>query len=680
MLPTPQRAQPKGVCCVSPDHTATLAGASSLFSPDRRGAVAAAALLCALPTAAEADTPEDGVIATASRTAGQGIGGQGAPEDQDLARMSLEELSMVEVVSVSRRPQALAGAAAAIFVISADDIRRSGATSLPEVLRLAPNLNVQRVNAVDYAISARGFNGYETSNKLLVMVDGRSVYSTLHSGVFWDARDLFLEDIERIEVVSGPGGALYGSNAMNGVINIITRSARDTTGTLISAGVGNEDAMMAVRHGGALGENGAWRAYLVATSRDDSFSLTGGDATDAAEGLRGGMRLDWTAGVNTLTLQADAFDNAVTINEDFSGVETRVSGRNVLGRWARPLAGGELQVQAYYDRFEREEVGTVEDNDTWDVSAQHAMDRGRHHLVFGAGYRSVQSRFVPLPGGAFLDPEELTVTLTNIFVQDQISLSDSLTLTLGAKYEDNSFSGDEFLPNIRLGWTRPGGDLVWAAISRASRTPNRIERGLTLPGFLVGGDFQSETLTAYELGYRATPLPRASFSISAFYNVYDGLRTTSLNPATFLPLSFTNGGAGEAWGVEAWGSYDLTDRWRISAGLSTLEKDFAAPASALDISGLASVGDDPGYQFLMRSQSQLTDRLELDLRVRAVDSLAAVDSYVEADARLGWRLTDTLELSVTGQNLIEERRVETGDPVRRRAFGRSVFAALRVSF
>lgn len=650
-----------------------------MFCLSRRGAAAAAVILCAAPTAALAGALESAPAPANADAAGPV---QGGPEDQDLARMSLEELSMVEVVSVSRHPEALAHAAAAIYVISADDIRRSGATSLPEVLRLAPNLNVQRVNSVDYAISARGFNGYETSNKLLVMVDGRSVYSTLHSGVFWDARDLMLEDVERIEIVSGPGGALYGSNAMNGVINIITRSARDTIGTLVSAGVGNEDATFAVRHGGRLGETGGWRVYLNGSMRDDSFRLTGGDATDAAERLRGGVRLDWNAGVNELTLQGDAFDNAVAINEDFSGTETRVSGSNVLGRWARPLAGGEFQAQAYYDRFERVEPGSVEDSDTWDVSAQHAVEWGRHHLVFGAGYRTVQSRFSPAPGGAFLDPEELTLTLTNVFVQDQIDLTDSLTLTLGAKFEDNSFSGEEFLPNARLAWSRPGGDLVWAAVSRASRTPNRIERGLTLPGFLVGGDFQSETLTAYELGYRATPLPRASFSISAFYNVYDDLRTVSLDPVTVFPLTFTNHGAGETWGLEAWGSYDLTDRWRISAGLSTLEKDFAIPATALDISGLASVGDDPGYQILLRSQSQISDRLDLDVRLRAVDELrtTGTDSYVEADARLGWRITDTLELSVTGQNLIEERRVETGDPNRRRAFGRSVFAALRVSF
>ncbi|NJC40557.1 iron complex outermembrane receptor protein [Brevundimonas alba] len=601
-------------------------------------------------------------------------------EDQDLARLSLEELAMVEVTSVSRRPEALANAAAAIYVISADDIRRSGVTSLPEALRLAPNLNVQRVNAVDYAITARGFNGYETSNKLLVLVDGRSIYSTLSSGVFWDARDLMLEDVERIEVISGPGGALYGSNAMNGVINIITRPAADTQGTLISAGAGNEDARLSIRHGGTLGDTAAWRAYLTAFARDESFDALGNGSNDDGDGLRGGARIDWSAGANHLTLQGDAFEHEVAVNEDMLGVQTYVRGANVLGRWVRPLAGGELQVQAYYDRFEREEPGSLEESDTFDLAVQQAFDMGRHQLVLGAGHRVVDSAFAAAPGGAFLDPPERTMTLTNVFVQDQIALTDALTLTLGAKFEDNSFSGQEFLPNVRLGWQRPGGDLLWASVGRASRTPNRIERDLTLPGFLIGADFRSETVTAYELGYRATPTPQISFSINAFYNVYDDLRTVSITPATFLPLRLTNNGEAETWGVEAWGSYDVSDGWRLSAGLSTLNKEYDAKITPDDISGLVSIGDDPEYQLLLRSQSDLTDSLELDVRLRAVDDLASTEGYVEADARLGWRMTDRLELSLTGQNLIEERRYETGDPLRRRAFGRTVFAALRVNF
>ena len=638
---------------------------------------AAAAVLLALPGVANADEARV-AVPSAVETPAQGIGG--GPNDQDLARLSLEELSMIEVTSVSRRPEALADAAAAIFVISAEDIHRSGATSLPEVLRLAPNLNVQRVNSVDYAISARGFNGYETSNKLLVLVDGRSIYSTLSSGVFWDAREVMLQDIERIEVISGPGGALYGSNAMNGVINIITRPAGDTRGGLLNVGGGDDEATFALRHGGDLGAAGAWRAYVMGYRRDESRAPTGEDANDDSEGLRAGARADWSVGGNRLTLQGDAFDNQVTINEDLLGTETHVRGGNVLGRWSRPLAGGELQAQAYFDRFEREEPGTLEESDTWDVSVQHATEFGRHRLVLGAGHRIVDSRFTAPPGGAVLDPADRTLTLTNIFVQDQVSLGQGLTLTLGAKFEDNSFSGQELLPNVRLAWQRAGGDLLWGAVSRASRTPNRIERDLTLPGFLVGADFGSERVTAYEVGYRANPSPRTSFSINAFYNVYDALRTVSITPATFLPLNLTNNGEANTWGVEAWGSYDVSPAWRLSAGVSTLTKDYDPTPVADDISGLVSIGDDPEYQVLVRSQHDLTDAVELDVRLRAVDDLALVDGYVEADVRVGWRLTDRVELSVTGRNLIEDRRIETGDAVRGRAFGRSVFGALEVRF
>ena len=305
----------------------------------RRGA--AAAVLLVLPAVAQAEeTPASAAATIVRQSMGAG------PDDQDLARLSLEELSMVEVTSVSRRPEALADAAAAIFVISRDDIRRSGVTSLPEALRLAPNLNVQRVNSVDYAITARGFNGYETSNKLLVLLDGRSIYSTLSSGVFWDAREVMLEDIERIEVISGPGGALYGSNAMNGVINIITRTAADTQGALISVGAGDHDAAYAVRYGGELGGAGSWRAYVMGHVRGESESLAGLEANDDAEGTRGGARADWAVGENRLTLQGDMFDNQVSVNEDLLGTEAHVRGGNALARWTRPLAGGELQVQA----------------------------------------------------------------------------------------------------------------------------------------------------------------------------------------------------------------------------------------------------------------------------------------------------------------------------------------------
>lgn len=599
-------------------------------------------------------------------------------QQDDLTRLSLEELAMVEVTSVSRRPEPLAGAAAAIYVITDEDVRRSGATSVPEVLRLAPNLNVQRVNAVDYAISARGFNGFETSNKLLVLVDGRSVYSTLSSGVFWDGRDLLLEDIARIEVISGPGGALYGANAVNGVINIITKSASQTLGTLISAHAGSEDLTLALRHGGTLGSNGTWRAYVNGFRRDDSFDFDGSDAADAASGVRGGGRVDWNVADSLLTLQGDVFENTIAVNEDSLGTQTSVFGGNLLGRWSRPFLGGELQVQGYYDRFVRTEPGTRESGDTYDALVQQTLTWGRHNFVLGAGYRTVESRFTAPAGGAVLDPASRTLTLTNLFAQDQITLQPGLVLTLGAKVEDNSFTGQEFLPNARIAWSRPGGDLVWAAVSRASRTPNRIERDLSLPGFLEPGVFRSESLTAYEAGYRARPTPALSVSVSVFFNDYDHLRTVSTTPATFLPLRLDNLGRGTTWGVEAWGSYDVTPDWRLSAGLITLEKDFEA--TGIDISNLASTGNDPEAQLIARSQSALTERLDLDVQLRAVDDLAAVDGYVDADVRLGWRVNDAVEFAVTGQNLLHERRAETADPARARLFGRSLTASLRLAF
>lgn len=598
----------------------------------------------------------------------------------DLSDLSLEELAQVEIISVSRRAEPVAQAAASVFVITAEDIRRSGAPSLPEVLRLAPNLQVQRMNAGEYAITARGFNGFETSNKLLVLVDGRSVYSPLHSGVFWDSRNLMLEDIERIEVISGPGGTLWGANAVNGVINVITRSAAETQGTLASATVGTEDAGFSLRHGGTFGEAGAWRAYVTGFARDDTFNPAGGDATDGLWGVRAGMRADWTAGDAEMTLQGNVWTVDSAEDDDYSGSPIDIRGGHILGRWGRPLGGGELSIQAYADYMERSGDTFVETVATGDLHVQYAHQVGeRHQIVLGVGYRAQLSELAAPPGAAFLDPPEETVSLSNIFVQDQIALRPNVILTLGVKLEDSSFSGQEILPSARLAWTRPAGDLIWAAVSRASRTPSRIERGLTLPGFLEPGDFGAESLTAYEIGYRATPLPNVSVSATAFYHMYDDLRTVSLTPVTVTPFYFANGGEGETWGIEAWGAWQVNPRWRLSLGVQTLEKDLALSPGETDISGFASQGQDPDYQVLLRSQADITDRLEFDASLRAVGDLITVESYVDLDMRIGWAVTDQVELSISGRDLLSDERVETYDS-RRRAFGRSVLATLTARF
>ncbi len=638
------------------------AGGSGGWVRAAAGLAAAGVVLSGSPVlAGESVVPDDAALAR-------------LPAPRDLTELSLEELAMVEVTSVTRRPEALSHAAAAVFVITAEDIRRSGATSLPEVLRLAPNLQVQRVNAGDYAISARGFNGYETANKLLVLIDGRSVYSQLHSGVFWDERHLPLMDIARIEVISGPGGALYGANAVNGVINIITRSAQDTQGLVVDAAAGTEDAVLTFRHGGRLGEAGGWRAYVSGFDRGESLLADGAEAGDGLSGLRAGMRLDWTGGPDSLSLQADVFDHEAV-------GQVGIAGGNVTGGWSRVFAdGAALQLQAYYDRVERASPGTRETADTVDLSLQHALDLGaRHRLVVGGNLRQIDTELIASTE-AFLDPPRETVRLGSVFAQDQISLASNVILTLGAKFEDNSLSGAVLLPSARLAWTPPGGSLVWGAVSRATRSPNRIERRLTQPGFLEPGDFRAEDLVAYEIGYRTPPHPRGSLSVSVFYNRYDDLRTVTIDPETVFPLRFDNGGRGASWGLEAWGVYAITPSWRVNAGLATLTKDFEVKPGVLDITGLVSVGDDPDYQLLLGTQADLTDRLELDVRLRAVDGLAAVPSYVEADVRLGWRLTDALEVAVTGANLLDRDHRESGDPGRARNIGRSLTASLRARF
>jgi iron complex outermembrane receptor protein len=599
---------------------------------------------------------------------------------QDLSRLSLEELAQVEVTSVSRRPESLARAADSIFVITRDDIRRSGASSLPEVLRLAPNLNVQRLNSVDYAISSRGFNGFETSNKLLVLLDGRTLYSPLSSGVFWDAHMIPLADIDRIEVVSGPGGTLYGANAVNGVINIVTRPAAETQGPRIDAGVGTEGRDINVRYGGRLGDRTAWRAYVSAFEREDSFAPRGGSANDAASGVLAGGRLDWAGVGQRFTLQGDVFDNTVAVNEDTLGVGTAVRGGNVLGRWVRDLGGGTFEAQGFYDRFERDEPGGVETSDTLDVLLQHAFERGRTQWVVGSGYRVVESTYRTSPGAPFLDPPERTLTLGNLFAQSQTRLPRDVILTLGVKVEESNLTGTQWLPSLRVAHTSPNGDLWWAAVSRASRTPNRIEQGLTLPGFLAPGDFHAERLTAWEAGYRVRPMERLNLSISAFFHDYDELRTVSLTPVTVLPFQLTNFGRGHSYGLEAWAGYQISPSWRVSGGIHTLSKSFEVRPDAGRPSILNSTGDDPSYQLLLRSQHDLTDVLSLDLRLRAVGDLETVSSYEELDARLAWRVIEGLELALNGQNLLNSRRQENADPARARVFGRGVYATLSFGF
>jgi iron complex outermembrane recepter protein len=595
-----------------------------------------------------------------------------------LRDLSVEELTRIEVTSASKRAEPLSAAPTALFVITGDDIRRSGYTSLAEALRLAPNLDVQRITAREYAITARGFGGYETARHLLVLIDGRSIYSTLFSGVFWELRDLPLDDIDRIEVISGPGGTLYGLNAVNGVINIITKEAPDTQGFLARATAGADERTALLRYGGKLGESGAFRAYVNAHDRDD-FDAPRRNFDDGGEGVRAGFRTDWGGGADRFTFSGDIFDND---SNRFAG--NGEDGGNLMARWTRSTGNAtSFQVQAYYDTYKRRFIGVSDKLETIDLEAQANWTAGRHNIVAGIGARTTKDEFVNTINIFQLDPVERRLWLGNMFVQDRFALTDRLSLIAGLKLEKTSFTDIEVLPNLRLAYQPNDRTLFWSAVSRAVRTPSRIDRDLTAPGILLAGTFSSEKLTAIEAGYRGQPTESLSLSVSLFYNFYDGIRTTEPASSTMLlPVRLENGLKGETFGIEAWATGQLAPWWRVSAGIATLDKDFELKAGHVDIQNGTSLGNDADFQTRLRSQINLGDHVELDAMLRSVDGKPnpRVRSHAEADVRLAWRPSEAVELFVAGRNLLHDRFDESGDPTRAQLIPRSVVAGTRLTF
>jgi iron complex outermembrane recepter protein len=578
----------------------------------------------------------------------------------DLSGMSLEDLANVEISSVSKRPERLTSAAASVYVITREDIRRSGFTSIPDILRLAPNLSVARQDASQYAVTARGFNS-TTANKLLVLIDGRSSYTPLFSGVFWDAQDTLIEDIERIEVVSGPGGTLWGANAVNGVINVITRSARDTAGALVSLAGGPEERNAGARWGGKLGDSASFRVYAKGFERDHTVRASGASARDDFKNRQLGFRVDGGHVDNNYTVQGDAYDGSI---DQVAPGRKQISGANLLARWNRALDDGSaVQVQAYFDRSERDYPGTfAETLDTFDIEAQHSFTRGDHQVLWGGGYRGSRDSVANGALLAFL-PAEKKLTLANLFVQDTLALSEQLRLTVGTKFEHNNYTGMEFQPNARLAWQPTEQSLVWGSLSRAVRTPSRLDRELFAPAAppfvqLAGGpNFQSEKLTALELGYRAQPSPRLSYSVTAFRHKYDDLRSVE---GTVSPV-IANMMEGDTHGIEAWGSWQATDWWRLSAGAAALRKNLRFKPGSLD-TRLQAAGNDPEHKMTLRSSMNIGARGELDVNVRSVGALPnpAIPAYVGLDVRLGWHLSKDVELSLTGFNLLDGGRPEFG--------------------
>lgn len=626
-----------------------------------------------------------------------------------LKKLSLEELMNIEVTSVAKAPEPYGQAPAALDVITGDEIRRSGASSIPEALRLADNLEVAQKNSHDWGISARGFNT-SLANKLLVLIDGRSVYTPLYSGVFWDVQDYLLEDIDRIEVISGPGGTLWGANAVNGVINITTKSAKDTQGLYTEAGGGTwlQD-FIGARYGGMLASNVYYRVYGKYFDRGNEVLPNGNDASDSWRMGQGGFRIDSEAmPQNTLTLQGDFYLGDENLE---TGGDAKTGGGNVLGRWSHTFSDdADMQLQLYYDRAHLRDhapalvVGTLvlapagifsDDLDTYDLDFQHRFRLGgRNRIVWGFGYRFTHEVEGNAPSLAFF-PSVQDQNLFSGFVQDEITLWKDLFFTLGTKVEHNDYTGFEFEPSARLQWNATANQMFWGAVSRAVRTPSRIDRDLSEgepPYFVLlagGADFTSETLIAYELGYRAQLGPKVAASISAFYNDYNDVRSTALNPVTIFPLFFQNNLEGDTYGAEITANYQILSWWRLHAGYDLLKEQIRIKPGQTDFNNALNETADPQQQFSLRSSMDLPQNTELDAGLRWVDTLhnnngptvGTVPSYFELDVRLAWHPTKRLELSIVGQNLLHDHHPEYGFPgPTREEIGRSVYGKVTWRF
>jgi iron complex outermembrane recepter protein len=645
------------------------------------------------------------------------------PSAQELKQLSLDELMNLEVTSVSKEPQKLLQAAAAIQVITNEDIRRSGATSIPEALRLADNLEVAQINSHDWAISARGFNA-NLANKLLVLIDGRAVYTPLYGGVLWNVQDYLLEDIDRIEVISGPGGTLWGANAVNGVINIITKAARDTQGLYAQAAGGKElQDLTGVRYGGQLAPDVYLRIYGKYFDRGAELTSAGASADDSWHMGRAGFRMDAEpSGQNRLTLQGDFYSGI----EDFAAAgDGGLSGGNVLSRWTHTIsADASMSLQFYYDHTHIEQpyaasppapfysgfpaASLTDDLDTYDLDFQYHFTWGeRQKLVWGLGYRATHEVDEDLAIVRFLPPV-LDQSLYSGFAQDEMMLSRDVYLTIGTKLEHNDYTGFEVQPSARLQWNLDPQQLLWAAVSRAVRTPSRYDRDLVVPTGLINApppyqfpadylkgssDFVSETLIAYEIGYRAEIGPRLSTAISTFYNDYSDLRSATATPATALyvfpyPIYFQNNLEGETHGLELTATYQIREWWRLRAGYDLLQEHIHVKPGQVDVTDASNETADPQQQFALRSSMDMPRNIALDAALRWVDTLhindgptggpvvGIVPSYFELDSRLAWHPTPRLELSIVGQNLLHDHHIEYGFPsptreeIERSVFGR----------
>ena len=666
------------------------------------------------------------------------LGGTPHAAGQELLELGFEQLMDMEVSTVSRKSQTLSRTAAAAYVISREDIRRSGASSLPEALRLAPGVHVAQISASKWSVSIRGFGG-RFANKLLVLMDGRTVYTPAFAGTYWEMQDLMLEDIERIEVIRGPGATLWGANAVNGIINIITRHSDNTREGVTSASLGSGERSLGYRHGGAIGSDGAYRVYAKTTHADALQDSAGLDLDDGFARHQAGFRADWLGDQrNQFSLhghvqhlrQGQTLEvpllSPPAASTGWLHETVKTDSASLVGRWQHSLAvDSEISLQVYFDHYDRDELAFGETRNTFDLDFQHQFAWGElHQLIWGLGYRRSHDDFDSDPALAMAAMQSKTLTTLSTFVQDEIELAnDRLWLTLGTKLEHNSYTGNEWQPSARLLWAPSGHHSLWASVSRAVRTPSRGETGMAINYELlpVGspsnptGPFpvltqqrenlgmDAEKLTAFEVGARWQPDPGLTLDLAAYYNRYKDLRSPELlaQDLSALPLyviqpnTLINDEYGETYGVELAGDWRVSDAWRLQLAWSLFEAHLRldnAAAIPYDAT-LLDERNTPQQIASLRSSWSPRGDLDVDLWLRYTSDVGIpspgsqiipdpVAPDLGLDARLAWRPTKDLELALVGKNLLDPTHEEAEQEVWpvRSEIARSVSLNMQLSF
>jgi len=644
--------------------------------------------------------------------AGQAQTAPPPPNSRNLTELTPDELLRIEVTSVSKKPETRWRTPAAVSVITRDDIRRSGATTLVDALRLVPGVQVARIDSNKWAVGVRGFASSLTRS-VLVMIDGRSVYTPLFAGTYWEMQDVLLEDVERIEVIRGPGGSLWGANAVNGVINVITRNSRETRGAYATVGAGTfERAQIGARYGGASGERLTYRVYAKAFDRGPGFHPTGTEFDSWSMG-QAGFRADWARGAaDSVEVHGDLYrgdsGNRTTVNTlsppfaaETVDADTRLRGGNLVARWRHLSASGtDWGLRTYYDRTDRRETTFGEGRDTFDVEVQRRGTHGRHDLVVGGGYRLSSGTVDSVPTVQFV-PAHRTDHLWSGFFRDELSFAEGrYVFAAGSKLEHNGYSGFEVQPTLQALWAPKPGQSLWAAAARAVRTPSRVEHDLTLtaiadpraPVFirLVGdSQFRSEKVFTMEVGYRVRVGGDVTLDGVAFHNTHRDLLSTERGAPqressppperVVIPLLIRNGVRGSSWGFEVAAQTSPREWWHLGGSYSFLRLDLEPASGSNDATSEATNGSSPRHVALLESRIGIGRRTDFDLMLRFVDALAARDvaAYTSLDARLAWRPRPAVELAAVGQNLLAPHHLElTGSGGRRVEVRRGVYGTI----